>query len=80
MYVIFKLRAGVTGPEFIYADDVDASPQMADINEQGVTPCTKTNVCVKYHMVMDPFLWIQYCVAWLVSTSSPAQYHHTRLR
>jgi hypothetical protein len=34
MHVIFKLRASVTGPEFISADDVDASPSQDDIYQR----------------------------------------------
>jgi len=77
MHVIFKLRSSVTGPQFISADDVGASPQMAYTNKQGVTPCINDSRrldVMEYHMVMSPSLWIQYCVERLI-TSSPMQHH-----
>ena len=50
----------VTGPQFISADDVGASPQMAHTNKQGVTPCAKMqslrNIIWLWIVCLDPIL------------------------
>ena len=46
MHVIFKLRIGVTGPEYISADDVDASPPRDGTYQRtGGGTLRKSNVC-----------------------------------
>ena len=56
MHAISKLRASVTGPQFISADDVGASPQDGIGQQTGDDTLhhdSRRRVAMEYHMVMD---------------------------